>query len=181
MRKPGQDLADKDDVPWWMKYAGRGLGTVGSFSNYVTSLLCLPPPPPPPPPLPPLFTHTHTHYLLWGLFLFFLSCSHPYIAPTSNATLCQVRLQASSVGPFLPFLPSQLPVFLLLFDNWDNIFFLTIQRHYISSSRRCDCMAFFLLWPLSKNFIFMTVSYLRSNAFLLSSYNLLITYKTFLL
>ena len=32
MQKPGQDPAAKDDVPWWMKYAGRGLGTVGSLS-----------------------------------------------------------------------------------------------------------------------------------------------------
>lgn len=34
MQRPGQDPAAKDDVPWWMKYAGRGLGTVGSISNY---------------------------------------------------------------------------------------------------------------------------------------------------
>ncbi|XP_011147831.1 calcium channel flower isoform X1 [Harpegnathos saltator] len=31
MQKPGQDPVAKDDVPWWMKYAGRGLGTVGSI------------------------------------------------------------------------------------------------------------------------------------------------------
>ncbi|XP_043280559.1 calcium channel flower [Venturia canescens] len=31
MERPGEDPASKDDVPWWMKYAGRGLGTVGSF------------------------------------------------------------------------------------------------------------------------------------------------------
>ncbi|KAJ9584403.1 hypothetical protein L9F63_021255, partial [Diploptera punctata] len=31
MQKPGQDPVAKDDVPWWMKYAGRGLGTVGSL------------------------------------------------------------------------------------------------------------------------------------------------------
>ncbi|RZC35268.1 calcium channel flower, partial [Asbolus verrucosus] len=31
MARPGQDPVAKDDVPWWMKYAGRGVGTVGSF------------------------------------------------------------------------------------------------------------------------------------------------------
>ncbi|KAG8230936.1 hypothetical protein J437_LFUL002969 [Ladona fulva] len=31
MQRPGQDAAQKDDVPWWMKYAGRGLGTVGGL------------------------------------------------------------------------------------------------------------------------------------------------------
>ncbi|KOX80744.1 Calcium channel flower [Melipona quadrifasciata] len=31
MQRPGQDPVAKDDVPWWMKYAGRGLGTVGSM------------------------------------------------------------------------------------------------------------------------------------------------------
>ncbi|XP_054013750.1 calcium channel flower isoform X2 [Hylaeus anthracinus] len=31
MQKPGQDPVARDDVPWWMKYAGRGLGTVGSL------------------------------------------------------------------------------------------------------------------------------------------------------
>ncbi|XP_023701903.1 calcium channel flower isoform X1 [Cryptotermes secundus] len=31
MQRPGQDVVPKDDVPWWMKYAGRGLGTVGSM------------------------------------------------------------------------------------------------------------------------------------------------------
>ncbi|XP_011058046.1 PREDICTED: calcium channel flower isoform X3 [Acromyrmex echinatior] len=31
MQRPGQDPVAKDDVPWWMKYAGRGLGTVGSI------------------------------------------------------------------------------------------------------------------------------------------------------
>lgn len=29
MARPNEDLVAKDDVPWWMKYAGRGLGTVG--------------------------------------------------------------------------------------------------------------------------------------------------------
>nr|CAD7397059.1 unnamed protein product [Timema poppensis] len=31
MQRPGEDAVPKDDVPWWMKYAGRGLGTVGSM------------------------------------------------------------------------------------------------------------------------------------------------------
>ncbi|XP_026481058.1 calcium channel flower isoform X1 [Ctenocephalides felis] len=31
MARPNQDAVPKDDVPWWMKYAGRGLGTVGGF------------------------------------------------------------------------------------------------------------------------------------------------------
>lgn len=34
MQRPGQDAVPKDDVPWWMKYAGRGLGTVGGGSMY---------------------------------------------------------------------------------------------------------------------------------------------------
>uniref|UniRef100_A0A1B6CZ35 Calcium channel flower n=1 Tax=Clastoptera arizonana TaxID=38151 RepID=A0A1B6CZ35_9HEMI len=29
MQRPNQDPVAKDDVAWWMKYAGRGLGTVG--------------------------------------------------------------------------------------------------------------------------------------------------------
>ncbi|XP_066584059.1 calcium channel flower-like isoform X2 [Prorops nasuta] len=29
MARPGQDPIAKDDVPWWMKYGGRALGTVG--------------------------------------------------------------------------------------------------------------------------------------------------------
>lgn len=33
MARPGQDPVAKDDVPWWLKYAGRGVGTVGSFSK----------------------------------------------------------------------------------------------------------------------------------------------------
>lgn len=31
MARPGQDLVAKDDVPWWLKTAGRGVGTVGGF------------------------------------------------------------------------------------------------------------------------------------------------------
>jgi len=29
MRRPNDDLAPKDDSPWWMKYSARGLGSVG--------------------------------------------------------------------------------------------------------------------------------------------------------
>ncbi|RZF33952.1 hypothetical protein LSTR_LSTR010435 [Laodelphax striatellus] len=29
MQRPNEDLVPKDEVPWWMKYAGRGCGTVG--------------------------------------------------------------------------------------------------------------------------------------------------------
>lgn len=35
MQRPGQDPVAKDDAPWWMKYAGRGLGTVGSISEFI--------------------------------------------------------------------------------------------------------------------------------------------------
>ncbi|XP_063229896.1 calcium channel flower [Bacillus rossius redtenbacheri] len=31
MHRPGEDAVHKDDVPWWLKYAGRGLGTVGGI------------------------------------------------------------------------------------------------------------------------------------------------------
>lgn len=34
MARPGQDPVSKDDVPWWMKFAGRGVGTIGGFSKY---------------------------------------------------------------------------------------------------------------------------------------------------
>lgn len=41
MQRPGQDPVAKDDVPWWMKYAGRGLGTVGSISEFtITPAIC---------------------------------------------------------------------------------------------------------------------------------------------
>jgi hypothetical protein len=33
MQRPNEDPVPKDDVPWWMKYAGRGLGTVGGGSK----------------------------------------------------------------------------------------------------------------------------------------------------
>ncbi|PSN42799.1 Calcium channel flower [Blattella germanica] len=39
MQRPGQDPVPKDDVPWWMKYAGRGLGTVGSLSTLAGALV----------------------------------------------------------------------------------------------------------------------------------------------
>lgn len=29
MQRPNEDLVPKDEVPWWMKYGGRALGTVG--------------------------------------------------------------------------------------------------------------------------------------------------------
>ena len=40
MQRPGEDVVPKDEVPWWMKYAGRGIGTVGSGSNtfYINSI-----------------------------------------------------------------------------------------------------------------------------------------------
>ncbi|XP_032530032.1 calcium channel flower isoform X2 [Danaus plexippus] len=39
MARPGGDNAAKDDVPWWMRYAGRGLGTVGSAIAIFLGLL----------------------------------------------------------------------------------------------------------------------------------------------
>ncbi|XP_030027411.1 calcium channel flower [Manduca sexta] len=42
MARPGGENAQKDDVPWWMRYAGRGLGTVGSFIAIILGLInCL--------------------------------------------------------------------------------------------------------------------------------------------
>ncbi|KAJ2944460.1 hypothetical protein O0L34_g3802 [Tuta absoluta] len=38
MSRPGGDNAQKDDVPWWMRTAGRGLGTVGSFIAIIFGL-----------------------------------------------------------------------------------------------------------------------------------------------
>lgn len=35
MTRPGQENQPQDDTPWWMKYAGRGLGTVGSGCMYL--------------------------------------------------------------------------------------------------------------------------------------------------
>lgn len=34
MARPGQDPVPKDDVPWWLRYAGRGVGTVGGIGKY---------------------------------------------------------------------------------------------------------------------------------------------------
>lgn len=34
MARPGQDPVAKDDVPWWMKTAGRGVGTIGGGCKY---------------------------------------------------------------------------------------------------------------------------------------------------
>ncbi|KAH1014051.1 calcium channel flower isoform X1 [Dendroctonus ponderosae] len=31
MVRPGQDPVSKDEIPWWLKFAGRGLGTVGGI------------------------------------------------------------------------------------------------------------------------------------------------------
>ncbi|XP_045761671.1 calcium channel flower isoform X1 [Maniola jurtina] len=39
MARPGGENAQKDDIPWWMRYAGRGLGTVGSFIAIILGLL----------------------------------------------------------------------------------------------------------------------------------------------
>lgn len=74
MQRPGQDPVAKDDVPWWMKYAGRGLGTVGSISEFIITtqyesryllfrITYLSPSPPPP------FSFFHT------LFNNFMSCA----------------------------------------------------------------------------------------------------------
>ncbi|CAH0603533.1 unnamed protein product [Chrysodeixis includens] len=39
MARPGGDNVQKDDVPWWMRYGGRGLGTVGGFIAIILGLL----------------------------------------------------------------------------------------------------------------------------------------------
>nr|XP_018903390.1 PREDICTED: calcium channel flower isoform X1 [Bemisia tabaci] len=42
MQRPNEDLVDKDEVPTWMKYAGRGLGTVGGgFAIFLGLWTCL--------------------------------------------------------------------------------------------------------------------------------------------
>lgn len=33
MQRPGDASNEKEDVPWMLKYAGRGLGTVGGLSK----------------------------------------------------------------------------------------------------------------------------------------------------
>lgn len=35
MARPGQDPVSKDEIPWWLKFAGRGVGTVGGFSKFM--------------------------------------------------------------------------------------------------------------------------------------------------
>ncbi|XP_012256883.2 calcium channel flower isoform X2 [Athalia rosae] len=40
MERPGQDPVAKDDVAWWMKYAGRGLGTVGGLIAILLGAWC---------------------------------------------------------------------------------------------------------------------------------------------
>ncbi|XP_022131198.1 calcium channel flower isoform X2 [Pieris rapae] len=37
--RPGADNDQKDDVPWTLRYAGRGLGTIGSFIAIILGLL----------------------------------------------------------------------------------------------------------------------------------------------
>ncbi|XP_047507572.1 calcium channel flower isoform X1 [Pieris napi] len=37
--RPGTDNDQKDDVPWTLRYAGRGLGTIGSFIAIILGLL----------------------------------------------------------------------------------------------------------------------------------------------
>ncbi|XP_065206742.1 calcium channel flower isoform X2 [Planococcus citri] len=46
MARPNDDLVNKDEVPWWLKYSARGLGTVGGglalflgIFNIITSFL----------------------------------------------------------------------------------------------------------------------------------------------
>ncbi|XP_028156578.1 calcium channel flower [Ostrinia nubilalis] len=39
MSRPGAENAQKDDVPWWMRYGGRGLGIFGSFICMLFGLL----------------------------------------------------------------------------------------------------------------------------------------------
>ncbi|CAB3248122.1 unnamed protein product [Arctia plantaginis] len=42
MARPGGDNAQRDDVPWWMRYAGRGVGTFGGFLAIILGLInCL--------------------------------------------------------------------------------------------------------------------------------------------
>jgi len=34
MQRPGQENAPKDDIPWWLKYAGRAAGSAGGVRKY---------------------------------------------------------------------------------------------------------------------------------------------------
>ncbi|XP_072937285.1 calcium channel flower isoform X2 [Epargyreus clarus] len=38
MSRSGPDNAQKDDIPWWMRFAGRALGTVGGFIAIILGL-----------------------------------------------------------------------------------------------------------------------------------------------
>lgn len=40
MARPGQDPVSKDDIPWWLKFAGRGVGTVGGFIAIFLGVWC---------------------------------------------------------------------------------------------------------------------------------------------
>lgn len=39
MARPGQDPTAKDDVPWWLRYSARSLGTVGGFCMFYSYFL----------------------------------------------------------------------------------------------------------------------------------------------
>nr|XP_022919035.1 calcium channel flower isoform X2 [Onthophagus taurus]XP_022919036.1 calcium channel flower isoform X2 [Onthophagus taurus] len=39
MARPGQDPNAKDDVPWYLRYAGRGVGTVGGIIAIILGLV----------------------------------------------------------------------------------------------------------------------------------------------
>lgn len=39
MERPGQDPQAKDDVPWWMKYGARAMGTAGGFCKFPVLLI----------------------------------------------------------------------------------------------------------------------------------------------
>lgn len=42
MRRPGEDIVPKDEVPWWLKYAGRGCGAFGGgFAIFLGVWNCL--------------------------------------------------------------------------------------------------------------------------------------------
>lgn len=33
MKRPGEDIVPKDQVPWWLKYSARAVGSVGGGSE----------------------------------------------------------------------------------------------------------------------------------------------------
>lgn len=47
MQRPNDDLVSKDEIPWWLKYSGRGLGTFGGGRKFTSDtkilayLLCV--------------------------------------------------------------------------------------------------------------------------------------------